>query len=164
MNVTNVLTKTTGVVGLGLIGYDSHVAGKINSSSYQKQCMANSVTSAYENTMKSDNPSVLQSKVKTAYFNYKLEDNLSSFFTGIGGYAKGFGSMLVGNIVPLTLSLGAVLTSPKIFIKKGVTQSHVALKSFVSKACAVGLLAYGGIFLIQNVLGIGKPKHLSKDF
>ena len=147
MDVTRILTKTVGVVGLGLIGYDAHVAGKIESSSYQKRCTADGVTRAYENTMKLENPSVVEAKGKTAFFNYQLENNLSDFFTGIAGYLKGAGSMLVGNVIPLALSAGTVFT-----------------KGLASKACGIGLLAYGGIFFIQNILGIGKPKHLVSDF
>jgi len=70
-----------------------------------------------------------------------LDENLSGFFTGIGGYVKGFTSMLVTNIVPAALSVGAILT-----------------KGLASKLCGAGLLAYGGIFLAQEIFGIGKEK------
>lgn len=141
MNVSNVVAKTVGVIGLGLIGYDSHCAGKMVASSYTKNTKATSLSERYMDDMKLDSPSTVKAGVKKGLFNFSLDENLSGFFTSIAGYAKGFGTMAVGNFIPVGLSLGAVFT-----------------KGLFSKVCGAGLLAYGGIFLAQEIFGIGKHK------
>jgi len=141
MGVTNVLAKTVGVIGLGLAAYDSHRAGEMESRAYTKKLKAGSLTDQFVDDMRLDSPSTIKSGVKRSLFNYNLDENLSGFFTGIGGYVKGFTSMLVTNIVPAALSVGAILT-----------------KGLASKLCGAGLLAYGGIFLAQEIFGIGREK------
>lgn len=141
MGVVNVLAKTAGVIGLGLIGYDSHRAGEIESRAYAKNIKAGALSERFVDDMKLDSPSTVKSEVKKGLFNYGLDENLSGFFTGIGGYLKGFTTMAVSNIVPAALSLGAVLT-----------------KGLASRLCGAGLVAYGGIFLAQEIFGIGKEK------
>lgn len=143
MNAANFLTKAVGVTGLGLIAYDSHNAGKIESSSYQKHVKANGLTNTYMDTLTLDSPSIVKSKIKNKYMHLRMDENISDFFTGIGGYVKGLSSMLVSNVVPLALSVGAVVKN-----------------KVVSKASAIGLLAYGGIYVGREVLGIGKPNQL----
>jgi hypothetical protein len=152
-NVVNVLTKAVGITGLGLVAYDSHTAGKIESSSYQKQVKASSITNTYMDTLTLDSPSIVQSKVKNKFFKLKTDENLSDFFTGIIGYAKGFASMTVSSIIPLALSLGTLVKS-----------KTSAIGKMVSRASAVGLVAYCGIFLGREVMGIGKPKALSEEY
>ncbi|MPN51972.1 hypothetical protein SDC9_199624 [bioreactor metagenome] len=143
LNVGNILIKSVGAAGLGLIAYDSHAAGKINSASYQKQVKAGGLTNAYMDTLTLNSPSVVQSKIKDKYFKFRMYENVSDFFTGIAGYAKGFGSMVANNVVPLALSAATLMT-----------------KGTVSKVFGAGLLAYGGLFFGREVLGIGKPNAL----
>lgn len=141
MNITKVLAKAAGVAGVGLVAYDSHIAGKIESHSYGKNNKAESITERYLDDLKLDSPSSVKAGVKSALFHYSMDENLTGFFSGISGYFKGFGSMLVSNAVPFALSVGTLLT-------KGLT----------SKLCGAGLAAYGGIFLLQEMFGIGKPR------
>ena len=148
INVVSNLVKVAGVTGLGLVAYDSHNAGKIESSSYQKQIKANGVTDTYLNTLTQDSPSVLQSKIKKKSSNFRLDENISDLFTGVFGYFKGASSMLVSSFIPLALSVGALV------------KSKTAIGNVVSKASAAGLLAYGALFVGRDVLGIGKPKQL----
>lgn len=142
LKVTNILTKTAGAAGLALIAYDSHKAGKLESASFQKQVKAETLKDTYVNSMTLNSPSTIQAGLKKKIFNISADENISGFFTGIAGYIKGVASMAVDSVVPLALSAGAVIKNP------------------LSKVCGIGLLAYGGIFLAQEILGIGKPKAL----
>lgn len=153
MNVANIFTKTgmgniavktIGAAALAAVAYDSHVAAKIESSSSQKVHKANGTTEAYMDTLSQDNPSIIQSKLKKAFFRFHIDQNISEFFVGILGYGKGFASMLMHNAIPLALATGTVL----------------APKGALSKTFGAGLLIYGGAYLARNVMGIGKPKHL----
>lgn len=155
MNVANIFTKsgmgniavkTIGAAALAAVAYDSHVAAKIESSSSQKVHKADGTAEAYMDTLSQDNPSIIQSKLKKAFFRFHMDQNISEFFVGILGYVKGFSSMLVNNAIPLALATGTVAT-----------------KGAWSKTFGAGLLIYGGAYLARNVMGIGKPKHLN-DF
>ena len=147
MSVSGVIAKGIGAVGLGLVLYDSHTLGKIESSSYQKKSAANMVAGPFANTMMQDSPSILESRAKKGFSNFMMDENMSGFFTGIAGYFKGVGSMLVSHIVPLALSVGTLAT-------RGLT----------SKVLGFGLLAYGVIFMGREVMGIGKPNALKTPF
>lgn len=135
----NIATKTVGGVSLAMILYDSHEAGKIRASSYAKNHKAESLSDRYMDDLKLESPSTIRGHVKKGLFRYSVDENLSGFFTSIAGYFKGLGSMLVRNVVPLCLTAGT-------FMGKGL----------FSKMCGAGLLAYGGIFLLQEAFGIGK--------
>lgn len=143
LDALNILAKGVGIAGLGIVAVDSHHYGKVNSASYQKKVRAEGLSDTYMNTRTLDTPSIVQSKIKDKYMNYRLTENLSDFFTGITGYVKGFASMAVDNVVPLVLSAATIMTKGK-----------------VSKALGASLLAYGGLFMAKDVIGIGKPKEL----
>lgn len=142
MNIkfADILAKTAGIAGLGYVAYDSHLTAKIESGKMQKDIKSDSIENHYLNDMKSDNSSILQSTIKRRITDFYMDENISSPFTRVGGYIKGFSSMLVNNVVPLGLSVGAI----------------IAPKGIVSRMFGVGLLAYGGFFLAQEFLGIGK--------
>lgn len=145
VNVLNILTKATGAVGAGLILYDAHHAGKIHASAYEKNHKSGQLSELYLDDLRLDSPSVVKAKAKSHIFKFFLDENASGFFTNIIGYVKGFGSMLESNILPLGLALGTFIGS------KGI-------RGGISKFCGVGLLAYGGIFLAQEIFGIGKSR------
>lgn len=135
----NIATKAVGGVSLAMILYDSHEAAKIRANSYSKDHKAGSLSERYMDDLKLESPSTIRSDLKKGLFRYSVDENLSGFFTSIAGYAKGFNSMMVRNVVPLALTAGT-------FMGKGL----------FSKMCGAGLLAYGGIFLLQEAIGIGK--------
>lgn len=139
IDVANVLTKGLGYGALGLVAYDAHTYGKIESSAHKKHVKTESIEESFMHDMKQETPSIVESKLKHTVFDFKLNENVSGFFTSITGYFNGFGKMLVHNVVPLTLAAGTVL-SPK---------------GLLSKAFGAGLLVYGGIYFAQNVLGFG---------
>lgn len=140
---SNIATKTLGVIGLGLVAYDSHIRGSEESHEFAKKIKADSITKHYLDEMSLENPSVVREEVKKQIFNYRLDENFSSFFTGIAGYCKGFTEMLVKNVIPFGLAVGTFIGS------KGI-------RGGISKCCGLGLLVYGGIFLAQEIFGIGK--------
>lgn len=139
--VLSTLTKAAGFVGLGLIAIDSHNAGSIKGAAYEKSCKAQELNERHLRNMELNSPSVVQSAVKKRILQFQMDENITGFFNTLKGYFGGFSSMLVDHIVPLGLSIGT-------FIGKGP----------FSKLCGLGLLAYGGIFLLQEIFGIGKAK------
>lgn len=141
LNIANVITKSIGVAGLGLIAYDAHCAGKITGPMREKEHKAENLEGQFFNGMNLDSNSAVKAETKKRIFKYFLDENVSGFFTTTAGYLDGFATNLVSNVVPLGLAVGTVLTKGK-----------------VSKCFGAGLLAYGGIFLLQEMFGIGKPK------
>lgn len=139
-SITNFITKSVGVAALGLVLYDSHTAGSLEGPKYAKNHKAENLEEHFLNEQKLDSPSIIQAKVKKSIFRHQVDENLSGFFTSIIGYAKGFGSMMIKNFIPLALATGTIIGGKGIF----------------SKFCGAGLLAYGGIFLMQEMFGIGK--------
>lgn len=135
----NILTKTVGATGLALVAYDAHTTGRIVSPEYVKEKKTDGITERYLDDLKLDSKSIVKQHAKEGIFKYFLDENLSGFFHGVSGYFHGLGESMSSNVVPLALSLGT-------FVGKG----------FFSKLSGVGLLAYGGIFLAQELLGIGK--------
>lgn len=140
--VSNLIFKTIGGVGLAMSLYDSHYAGKMQSKMSAGEHKAETLAHHLQSDMKLDSPSVIKAALKRNIFGFHLDENLTEFFVSIGGYAKGFSTMMVSHVIPLGLAAGTVL-SPK--------------GSLLSKTFGIGLLGYGGIFLLQEGLGIGKP-------
>lgn len=147
INIPNIVTKGVGAAALGLVLYDSHTLGKIESSAYQKDSKANSLVKSYATTMMQEKPSIVESNLKRGIFNLRLQETVSDFFTGIIGYVKGFTSMAVSNVIPLALSVGTLAT-----------------KGLLSKCFGAGLLGYGAIFVAQEGFGFGKPSSMTHDF
>lgn len=141
VSVSNVLTKTVGVIGLGLVAVDAHHAGKHEAGVMEKEHKADSLSKRYMEDQKLDSNSIVKAHAKEHIFKYFLDENLSGFFTAISGYAKGFTETVVNNVIPFGLAVGTLLT-----------------KKAVSKCFGAGLLAYGGIFLAQEIFGIGKAE------
>lgn len=139
LTVTGVLAKAAGVAGLGMVAYDAHTSGQIEAPRSQKSLKADNLTEHYLNDMKLESPSKVQSEMKKRIFNFYADENISSFFSNIGGYVKGLSTSVVQNVIPLGLSVGAIFT-----------------KGLLSKGFGIGLAAYGGIFLLQEAFGIGK--------
>lgn len=142
MAVSDILMKGIGYASLGLLAYDAHNFGKIEAASYQKNHKSEMIKDSFMDSMKQERPSAVQMELKKRVHNFRTDENMSEFFTGIWGYAKGFCNMLVNDVIPLGLAIGTV----------------VSPKGLISKAFGAGLLVYGGIYFLQNILGIGKPK------
>lgn len=142
MNISGMLSKTIGAVGLGLVLYDAHHAGKHHSSVNAKEKKSDSLAKNYLEDLSADSPSMTKVKIKEELLHYNMDENISGVYHGIRGYMKGFDEMLMHHAIPLVLSVGALVT-----------------KGGASKLFGAGLLAYGGLFLAQEILGIGKDEH-----
>lgn len=145
MSVGNILAKTAGGLGLALIGYDAHIAGKIRSSSYEKEHKAHSLEHHLLADQKQESASTIRGEMKKGILRYHMDENFSGFFTGVVGYFKGLNSMLIRNVIPLTLAIGTFVGS------KGI-------RGGISKCSGIGLAAYGLVTLAQEVFGIGKSE------
>lgn len=133
------LAKTAGVAGLALIAYDAHKAGKYEATRTQKEIKSKGLTDEYLENMKQEKASKIQSDVKDGLFKFWADENVTTFFTHIAGYAAGAGKILLNDIIPLGLATGAILT-----------------KGLPSKLFGLGLVGYGAAFLLQELFGIGK--------
>lgn len=147
MGIGNIIAKTVGLAGLGLVAYDSHVGGKIEADAYQKRTTADSMADSYVNSMSMDRASIVQSKAKKGWHNVKMDDNFFPAMQSLVGYVKGFGSLLVSNVVPFALATATLLT-------KGKT----------SKACALGLGAWAAFSFATDIMGFGKTSKLNSNF
>ncbi|HNW25621.1 MAG TPA: hypothetical protein PLG15_03230 [Candidatus Gastranaerophilaceae bacterium] len=143
MNISNIAIKAIGIAGLGAVLYDSHTIGKEECNMNQRNLKTDSVEKTFMDTISLDTPSKTKDIMKKQFLKYKLNENFTTFFTGAAGYVKGFTKMLVNNVIPFGLALGTVAT-----------------KGLASKACGVGLIGYGLVYLLHDVMGIFKPKKL----
>lgn len=145
-NYGKYLAKTAGVAALGLVGYDAHNYGKLQSDVCAQSRDANVSMDLYENSQRLDSPSLIKGKMKEKIFKYELGSNFLGFFNAGIGYFKGLGSMLVDNVIPLGLGLTALLAKNK------------------KIACGSGIaLAAMGIYnFVKDGLGIGTSKFLQK--
>lgn len=145
--ISNFLATATGVAGLGLVVYDAHKSGKVAAPRQAKNNKAESLTDHYMNDMKLESHSEVQSGVKKRIFQFWADENITTFFDSAAGYIKGAISSLVSNVIPFGLAVGTILGS--MLGKKG--GNHI-----VSKFGALGLLTCGGVFVLQEMFGIGK--------
>ncbi len=146
-NFTKYLARGAGVAALGLIAYDSHIVGKLQSDVYSKSRDANAVMRSFNNTQYLSSPSMTTSHLKKGIFHWEVNNNFRTFINSAIGYFKGFGSMLVDNVIPLGLGLGALLGKNK-----------------WSKGSAIGLAIYGAVKICTDLLGFGHYSDLNKKF
>lgn len=147
---SNLLFKSLGAATVGLIFYDAHHAGKITAPMNEKRHKADRLEERYLDDMKQSSPSVVEAAVKKKIFQYSLDENITPTYNNLTGYLKGFGSMLVSHMVPLVLALGTLAFG-------GIRDKGAG--GFATKFCGLGLIAYGGIFLLREAFGIGKAHH-----
>lgn len=146
-NISKYIIKGAGIAALGVVGYDAHVIGKLQSDVYSKTADANACMSRFSNTQYLSSPSVTTANLKDAVFDLEVKDNTRHFINSAIGYFKGFGSMLVDGVVPFGLGLGALLG-------KGVW----------AKGSAIGLGVYGVVKLFKDVLGFGHYNDLNRKY
>lgn len=148
INMPKLIAKGIGLGTLGIVGYDAHVVGKLQSEVTAKSADANASADFFNNTMYLDTPSTSKSKLAKMVFNMELEQNWRSFFNSAAGYSKGVGSMFVSNVIPFALSLVALLS-------KSTVGSWIG---------AAGSLIYGGYVFSKDVLGFGRHNDLNPKF
>lgn len=146
-NLTKYIVKGTGVAALGLVAYDSHVMGKLQSDVYSKSGDADACMNAYSNTDYLTSPSIVTSKLKDTVFKWETDNNVRHLVNSAIGYFKGFGTMLVESVVPFGLGLGALLGKGK-----------------WAKGSAIGLGIYAAVKIVKDVLGFGHYNDLNRKF
>lgn len=147
-NYGKFLAKSAGALALGLVAYDAHTLGKLNADAYAKTQDAKACQKSFNNTMMLSSPSISMSKAKNFVFNLQVQDNIRHFINSAIGYFKGFGLMLVNEVVPLGLGVGALASKNK------------------KAACGfgIGLAAYGILKFFKDVCGFGHSNDLRKQF
>ena len=138
--LTGLTTRAAGLAGIGLIVADSHIAARNEARMNGIKKKTDSIETRYFDTLTLNTQSAVKDKVQKRIFEFDLDTNVDKAFYQITGYAKGFTNMLLNNVVPLGLSLGAM----------------IGPKGFFSKACGLGLAIYGAGALAQDVLRLGK--------
>lgn len=146
-NVIKYLTKGAGAAALGVVGYDAHIVGKLQSDTYSKSKDANACMQTYSNTQYLSSPSMTTSALKDKVNDFEMDSNFRHFINSGIGYFKGFGSMLVDSVVPLGLGIGAAFAKGK-----------------VAKGSAIGLGIYAGIKFFKDVLGFGHYNDLNRKY
>lgn len=146
-NYVSYLAKGTGIAALGLVARDAHVIGKLQADTYAQSRDANAVQRTFNNTLYLSNPSMTQDAMKKTVFRWETENNFRNFFNSGIGYFKGVGSMLVNNVIPFSLGLGALLG-----------------KGNWGKGSALGLGAYALISFFKDGLGLGQNNPLNRKF
>lgn len=147
-NYGKYLAKTVAVGALGMVGYDAHVLGLLQSDCYSKTRDADACTRAATNNMYLSKPSAINSDLKRGVLHLEEEQNCRSFVNSTLGYFKGVGTSLISNVIPLGLGLMTIISGKKPVIKTG--------------GWLLG--AYGAISFLKDVLGFGQPKDLNQRF
>ena len=145
-NYGKYIAKGVGAAALYFIARDAHTYGKIQSDIEMKSKDAKAAQYYLTNTLTLDKPSVTKDKMQQKVFRFELNENFRGFCNTIIGYVKGFGAMLVSDVIPLGLGLTALLAK-----RKGI-----------AKASAFGLAGIGLISFLKDGLGIGKSHDLIK--
>ncbi len=146
-NFTKYLAKGAGVAALGIVAYDAHIVGKLQSDVYSKSRDAKAGIKYFDNTQYLTSPSVTTANLKKGVFKWEIDNNLRTFVNSAIGYFKGFGSMLIDSVIPFGLGIGALLGKGK-----------------WSKGSAIGLGIYGLVKLFKDVLGLGQYNDLNSKF
>ena len=146
-NIIKYLTKGTGIAALGIIGYDAHIIGRLQSDSYAKRKDADACMETFSNTQYLSSPSSTTANMKKVVHKFEMDSNLRHFVNSTIGYFQGVGKMLVNAVVPFTLGLGAV------FAKGGF-----------ARGSAIGLGIYAVLNFFKDVLGFGHYNDLNKKY
>ena len=144
-NVYKYLAKGVGITALGFIAHDSHILGKIQADTYSNVKDANITAKRYTDTMQLSNPSDTLDGMKKSVLRFEMNSNWRRFFNSAIGYLKGFTSMLVNEVIPLTLGTAALFG-----------------KDVLSKGSAIGLAGYALLTFLKDGLGLGHKNPLNK--
>ena len=140
-NAGKYLKKGVGLAALGLVAYESHYIGKIQADRYATEKDVKAAAYYLNNTMYNPDISPIRQGIKDAAYDFEMDQGWRRFFNLGIGYIKGFGSMLVSNVIPLGLGIATLFT-------KG--------KASTISAIALGIYAAGSA--IKNFFGIGVPR------
>lgn len=145
-STSSIITKGLGIAALCIVGSDSHNLGKMQADMYASKKDADAAADYFNNSQYMSDMRKSTESIKDAAYRMELDQTYKRFFNEGIGYIKGFTSMLINNVVPLGLGIGAVFGG-----KIG------------SKISAAGIAAYGIYRIIRNAFGIGIPNPLKHD-
>ena len=146
-NMVKYATKGAGLAALGIIGYDAHILGRMQADSYAKRKDANACMQTYSNTQYLSSPSSTTSKMKGEVHKFEMDSNIRHFINSTIGYFRGALQMMVNDVVPLGLGIGALFAKGKL-----------------AKGSAIGLGIYAGVKFFKDVLGFGHYNDLNKKY
>ncbi len=142
------LVKATGVAAIGASVYDSHVLAKLQANQYSQQREADRICDSFQNTMYQEKPSTVMSAIKDKIFKFQMESNFFAPFNSVAGYVKGFGSMMLNHVVPVTLGALALFGKGKA----------------IPRTSALGLVLYGGYEVLREGFGVGRVNRLNQPY
>ena len=145
-SVSTLAVKGMGLAALGVVAYDANYVGKMQSDLYASSRDAKTTAYYLNNSMYMSGMSKFTEKIKNWSFTTELDQTYKRFFNEGIGYIKGFTAVLVNQIIPFGLGIGALLA-----------------KKPISNACAGGLAVYGCVKFIRNFFGLGTPNTLKID-
>ncbi len=131
--------KAAGALGIGMIAYDAHKYAKHKSNISANKARVDATMYYLDNAMHASSPSAVNDKIKWKLFDLESRNTLRGAIGAAKGYVRGFVGMLTDDIVPLGLSLAALLTKGKI----------------APKVAGGALGAYSLYAFAKNILGIG---------
>ena len=146
-NLIKYATRGAGLAALGIVGYDAHIIGRLQADSYAKRKDADACMRTYSNTQYLSSPSMTTSNLKDGVNKIEMDCNFRHFVNSTVGYFKGVGQMLVHDVIPFGLGLGALFG-----------------KGAFSKGSAIGLGIYAGIKFFKDVLGFGHYNDLNRKY
>lgn len=145
-STSSIVTKGLGLAALGVVLKDSHYLGKVQADLYASKKDADSATYFLNNSMYLSDMRKSSEAIKDTAYTMELDQTYKRFFNEGIGYIKGFFSMLVSNVIPLGLGIGAVFGGKA-----------------ASKMSAVGIAAYAIYRVIRSAFGIGVPNGLKMN-
>ena len=148
MNIAKIGIRTAGVVGAGAVLYDAHKRGVYQAKVYADKKDAEAAERWLDKSRVMTKPSSIMAKLKNKLFEFEIKHNFRHFFNSGIGYLKGFGQMIFEDVIPLGLSVGALVAKAPSATSKGI----------VSIASAAGLGAYGLYQFVKEVCGVGRDK------
>lgn len=146
-NYGKYLARGAGAAALYFIARDAHNFGKIKSDVEVQSKNAKAAQYYLNNTMSLDKPSRISTDLQNGVYKLELNDGFRGFVNSIIGYFKGAATTLIANVVPLGLSLTALL----------------AKKRVLAKGSAIGLGIYGIYTLLKDGFGVGKTRPLTNS-
>lgn len=147
MDALTTITRLAGLGTAGVLLFDAHSAGKVNSKKQYSARIANSLPDTYSKSIKMDGFSEVGNGLKKNAFRWALDDGITPAISSAFGYVGGTVGHLVDNVLPAGLATVALLSKN--------AKGNIGTAGIIA---GVGLALTAGKYLLFDVLGIGKPK------
>ena len=141
------VARGTGLAAVGMVAYDAHLLGKLEGDTVSISNESKRLTSAANNRMYLDTPSLAMGKIKDRIFDFQMSNSILMPFEAAGGYFKGVLSSCFNDMIPLGMGLLAMFGS-----------------KFIAKTSALGLAVYGGLKFFTDGFGFGRSDRLKNPY